>query len=237
MTARLECIISNMEAFGILEKGASIYSIYCESGIGIFSTQPINTISNVALLIAAYFAYRFVLIKKVKDRTLKMLPFIISITGIGSMMWHGIPHPLTNFADTLPISTFVLVSLFLFLEKLLEKKALVWKIFLAFILVEIPFMFDLVPSFNGLLPYSIVLVFGAFLVFGLIRKYKSLTPDLVIIISLFATALIFRTLDLMICPVFSVGTHFIWHIINALVFYLVVRVLVLLNLKSISIKR
>ena len=225
-----------MGDYGILEKGSSIYSIYCESGIGIFSTQPINTISNIALLIAAYFAYRLVMIKEVKDRTVKILPFVIAITGIGSMLWHGMPHSLTNFADTLPLSTFVLISLFLFLEKLLEKRVLVWKIFLAFILVETPFMFHLLPSINGFLPYSIVLIFGAFLVYGLIKKSKALTPDLVIIISLFATALIFRTLDLIICPIFSVGTHFIWHILNALVLYLVVRVLVLLNLKTISIK-
>lgn len=225
-----------MSAFGILEKGPSIYSVYCESGIGLFYTQPINTVSNVALLISAYLAFRFIKTNHVNNKAIKILPFIIAITGVGSMLWHGIPGPLTNFADTLPLSTFVLVSLFLFLGKLLGKKALVWKIFLAFTLIEIPFIFHIIPSFNGFLPYSIILLFGAFIFYGLIRKHKELTSDLIVIISLFATALVFRTLDLTICSSFSIGTHFIWHISNALVLYLVVRALVLIDLKTISVK-
>ena len=217
----------------ILEKGMSTY---CESGVGLFYTQPVNTISNIALLIAAYFAYRLIKIKYVNNKTIKILPFILAVTGIGSILWHGMPNLLTGFADTLPLSALVLVSFFFLLDKLLRKRELVWKILLAFILVEIPFIFHILPSLNGFVPYLIVLVFGVFLSYGLVKKYKILTLHLVTIVALFAIAFFFRTIDHTVCPVFSTGTHFIWHILNALVFYLLIRVFVLIDLKTLSLK-
>lgn len=222
-----------MSTLEILEKGLSTY---CESGVGLFYTQPINTISNIALLISAYFAYQLIKTNNINNRTIIILPFILAVTGIGSILWHGMPNLLTNFADTLPLSAFVLLSLFFLLDKLLKKRKLMWQILLAFILVEIPFIFHILPSFNGFLPYLIMLVFGVFVFYGLIKKYKTLTSDLAIIITLFATAFFFRTIDHTVCPVLSMGTHFIWHILNALVFYLLIRIFVLMDLKTFSIK-
>ena len=40
---------------------------------------------------------------------------------------------------------------------------------------------------------------------------------------LFALSLSFRTIDLTICAVFPLGTHFIWHSLNAVVLYLLLR--------------
>lgn len=222
-----------MNTLEVLEKGMSTY---CESGVGLFYTQPINTISNIALLISAYFAYQLIKTNHINNRVIKILPFILAVTGIGSMLWHGLPNLLTSFADTLPLFAFVLVSLFFLLDKLLKKRVLVWQILLIFILVEIPFIFHILPSFNGFLSYLIVLIFGVFVFYGLTKKYKTLTSDLTIVIVLFAIALFFRTLDHTVCSVLSIGTHFIWHILNALVLYLLIRVFVLMDLKTFSVK-
>jgi hypothetical protein len=42
----------------------------------------------------------------------------------------------------------------------------------------------------------------------------------------FAVALVFRTIDTPICRAWPSGTHFVWHLLNALVMYLSVRALV-----------
>jgi hypothetical protein len=39
--------------------------------------------------------------------------------------------------------------------------------------------------------------------------------------AVFVTSLIFRVIDLDICGLLPVGTHFLWHILNAVVIYLV----------------
>jgi hypothetical protein len=40
---------------------------------------------------------------------------------------------------------------------------------------------------------------------------------------LFALSLAFRVVDLPICPAFPTGTHFVWHLLNALVLYVLLR--------------
>jgi hypothetical protein len=40
---------------------------------------------------------------------------------------------------------------------------------------------------------------------------------------IFAISLTFRTVDIAICPQFPLGTHFIWHILNAVVLYVLLR--------------
>jgi len=197
-------------------------STYCESGIGLFSTQPINTISNIAIIISALFAYKLIESHHIKNITIRILPVLLAATGIGSMFWHGIPSLLTNFADVLPLSIFVLVSFFFLLDKILSKRSLVWIAIILFMFINAPFVLGILPSLNGFIPYLFILSLGFTMLFALAKKYKTLTPNLTLIVILFAIALFFRTIDLAVCSIISIGTHFIWHILNALMFYLFV---------------
>lgn len=43
---------------------------------------------------------------------------------------------------------------------------------------------------------------------------------------IFAIALLFRTIDLMLCDYIPIGTHFLWHLFNGLLVYLVFRALI-----------
>jgi len=47
--------------------------------------------------------------------------------------------------------------------------------------------------------------------------------DLLLACGLFAASLLFRTIDQAACEWTRVGTHFLWHILNAVVLYLCVR--------------
>lgn len=213
-------------AFGILEILQRGLSTYCESGIGLFDTQPINTTSNIAILISAFLAYRLVKANRIKNSAIRSLPIITLITGIGSMLWHGAPNLLTAFADTLPISVFVLVSFFFLLDKLLQNIGLAWGILSVFILIEFPFVFGFLPSFNGFIPYLVAFTFGLLIFFGLLRKYQTIASQLIPVIIIFMLALFFRTIDHTICSTFPIGSHFVWHILNASGFYLFTRFLV-----------
>jgi hypothetical protein len=42
----------------------------------------------------------------------------------------------------------------------------------------------------------------------------------------FCVALVCRSIDLVVCRQFPIGTHFLWHLLNGLVVYLAMRVLV-----------
>jgi sulfite exporter TauE/SafE len=40
---------------------------------------------------------------------------------------------------------------------------------------------------------------------------------------LFAISLVFRTIDRAVCPMFPLGAHFVWHLLNACVLWLLLR--------------
>jgi len=45
--------------------------------------------------------------------------------------------------------------------------------------------------------------------------------------AIFAVSLTFRTVDAPICAAVPIGTHFMWHLLNGCVLFIVVRALVL----------
>ncbi|MBT6284482.1 MAG: hypothetical protein HOI96_04805, partial [Rhodospirillaceae bacterium] len=45
--------------------------------------------------------------------------------------------------------------------------------------------------------------------------------------AIFAASLTFRTVDAPICAAVPIGTHFMWHLLNGCVLFIVVRALVL----------
>jgi len=197
-------------------------TIYCES----LGFQPINVISNISAFIAAYFAYRLLVKHNITDIHLRTLPLWIVLTGIGSMLWHAFPSPLTNFADVLPLSLLVLVVFHFLLQKLVASRLLHTVIILAFVFIQIPFVFGLAPSFNGLVPYLITVGVALFLFYKLSGMYNNLAGHMAPVVAVIGVALFFRTIDLAICPAIGIGTHFLWQIFSALVFYLFVRFLI-----------
>ena len=92
--------------------------------------------------------------------------------------------------------------------------------------MQIPFQVGLLPAANGLIPYSIIFVVEAGLLYGLWRKYSNIAGEFALILGVFGVALLFRTVDLPMCANIGIGTHFMWHVLVALAFFLTVRFLV-----------
>ncbi|PWT93645.1 MAG: hypothetical protein C5B56_00365, partial [Proteobacteria bacterium] len=44
---------------------------------------------------------------------------------------------------------------------------------------------------------------------------------------LFCVSLVFRTIDRTICGAFPLGTHFVWHMLNAVVLFVLLRAAIL----------
>ena len=70
---------------------------------------------------------------------------------------------------------------------------------------------------------------AAMLVFGvaLIRRHAAAGRAFFVAAGLFVLSFTARTLDMPLCPALPIGTHYLWHILNATVLYLLVRVVIL----------
>jgi hypothetical protein len=51
--------------------------------------------------------------------------------------------------------------------------------------------------------------------------------DMVVATGVFVLSFIARTLDMPVCPAFPLGAHFLWHLLNAILLYLLMRAAIL----------
>jgi hypothetical protein len=205
---------------------------YCErTGSGLWN-EPLNFVTNVAFIVAAVMALR--LWRAERGLTwrngwdLLLLVALLFAMGLGSALWHTFATRWSLSADTIPIMLFINVFLLAFLVRLAR---LGWlgtlALFALFHLfnraVESAFPRDFL---NGSIFYgpawATLLVMTAVLA---ARKQPG-AQDFALATGVFSVALVLRTIDHAVCLAIPIGTHFLWHVCNAIVLYLLLAALI-----------
>jgi len=222
--------------------------LYCERGInGALLAEPINAVSNAAFLLAALVGLQLVMWRPPEERSpdLFLLPVLVLFIGLGSVAFHLYADQGTALADVLPISVFMLVYLGFALNRFLAVPpgftVLLVIGFAAIVGIAMQVqcgdgtigfagaeLKDAKPCLNGSLFYLPALV--ALIVVGLAlheRGHRA-APWLLWAAAIFAVSITLRSLDLALCDQVliegrKVGTHFAWHILNALTLFLLLR--------------
>lgn len=199
--------------------------VYCETGhpwLGM--AEPVNTITNAAILIAAYFAYRYVKRSKVGfSADLVLLLFLLTWVGIGSALWHGLRTAWALTFDWVPGVLFLLVLTVVWIRQMFARAAVGW---IAGILGMLLMIFltgwgvrtfgdalaRITPNLRFSPMFATVTVFGIAMVAGTWSKYGRNAAMLGVTILLFGiAAAVARSVDLVVCPYIPTGTHFLWH--------------------------
>ena len=189
---------------------------YCERLDPGFWAEPVNALTNAAFLIAALImAYRL------RDAALPLayvLTVLLALIGIGSFLFHTFATPWAAVLDVVPIILFALLYLyvasraFLCLSPLWS--ALTLPAFLGFTALTLP-LFSKLPLYGASASYlslPLVILLYAFL----LRANPPLSRGLALGAGLLLVSLTFRSLDMPACEALHVGTHFGWHIVNAI---------------------
>ncbi|OXM51019.1 hypothetical protein [Amycolatopsis alba] len=177
---------------------------YCERLTPGLWGEPLNSLSNLAFLIAAIAVWR-----QPKGRVFAIL---IGLVFLGSTTFHLLATRWSAAADTGFILVFVLYYAAVFPHVFFGvSRRLSWlaiPVFLAFTAV--------VASLGGGMYLSalIGLVVFAVILKGEHRRRFALAAGV------FGVSLSFRTADHAVCGNFPAGTHFVWHLLNGLVLYL-----------------
>ncbi len=158
----------------------------------------LNVYSNVAFFLVAILVFR-------KDKKLALLSCLI---GIASILWHKYGGTLFYYLDA---STIVLLCTYIFLQykHLVISKKLYMLVFVALILFFAWFFS------NAILFYLAVLL----PIISLANQYKSHAVNSLFL--LFTFSLVLRFIDHVTCEITQIGTHFIWHICNAVIIYFI----------------
>ena len=200
---------------------------YCERvGAGSLA-EPLNAVSNISFLLAAWAAW--VLAKRTGTLSagVRVLIAIAASVGIGSILWHTYPVSLTLILDIVPILVFISWYIWLYTRNVVGMRSLFAVASVAAFLLETFLALQYSDVLHGALVYTPGLI--AALVLGVFhaRQRRVARFTLLAAAGVYMAALFFRTIDNEVCPVVPIGTHFLWHLLIGLVTYLAMRSLIL----------
>ncbi len=226
-------------------------SCYCERALNPdFWAEPLNAMSNLAFLFAAAFAYTDLRTQRPSQGVPAILVLIglLIMVGVGSFLFHTYATMWSQLADVGPIAVFVAVYMVLALRWFLGVRfwsaltisgavvALAVSMFLCGGPLPENLCRALGGSLNGSLAYAPAL--GSLIVIGIIlhRRKHAATDWVLSAMCVFTVSLVFRTIDgwpkghALGCMVrdmgeqtVHLGTHPLWHILNAVTLYLLLR--------------
>ena len=195
---------------------------YCERLGPEFWAEPVNAVTNAAFIIAALIALVIARRRGPVDPAVGWLIAVTFAVGVGSFLFHTFATVWAAMADTGPIGVFILSYFAIAMNRF---AGLTWRTSL---MVAVGFLLAMGAVSAALRPLighiaggsqSYFPAFLALLGVGLwlwSRRHAA-GPWLVAVAGVFAVSLTFRTLDRQICADWPLGTHFAWHILNAVV--------------------
>ncbi len=201
--------------------------IYCERLAPGLWGEPLNAVTNAAFLVAALAAFA-------RNRGLTAgqgawpvlaLTSLVAVIGVGSFLFHTFATYWALLADIIPISIFIYAYLGFALRRFIGAG---WPVTLAVVagFVAASSVLDsLVPArflygSAGYLPAVAALVAT-----GAVLQARGHGAGRVLLAGggLLAVSLTLRTLDTPLCGLFPSGTHFLWHMLNATLLYILLR--------------
>lgn len=195
--------------------------VYCDTQHMLWGIhEPVNTITNAAILIAAWVAFRHIKRSGLKfTPDLILLLFLLTAVGVGSALWHGLRTMWALQLDWIPGVLYLLVLTVLWIRQLYGWSAGVFGM-MCMIAVSVLGVAKFGDSFAAITPnlrfapfYITVTLMGVIMVRGAWRKFGRETAMLGVIAVAFGIgAAVARSIDLLVCPVVPFGTHFLWHL-------------------------
>lgn len=230
--------------------------IYCERTGPEFWSEPLNALSNLSFIFAAVWGWTEARKRNRTDLMTVILIVLAALIGVGSFLFHTFANTWSSLADVIPIWTFVALFVLVAIHRIggVRPGRIGIGLAIAVGLVAILFAFggdgsgsqtsdlpaasghtsghthDHTASANSLLNGSeqylpAVLALLAFAALSH-RKGHPIAPWIAVATGTFIVSLTLRTLDMHLCEIWPLGTHFIWHILNGVMIALLFQGLI-----------
>lgn len=205
--------------------------IYCERTSAAPDAELTNAFTNVAFAFAAGLAWALWQRNRNSENAI-LVPLLILLTliiGIGSFVFHTAANIWTQWADVVPILAFIILYLWLILTRFFDWSGGVTFLALGFFLALTLYLESAVPVqvlWGGAMylpTLAAIMGLGA----AMLGRWPLAGRKLIVAACVFVIAFSLRTLDQHLCQAFPIGTHFLWHLLNALLLYLLLRLVIL----------
>ena len=213
---------------------------YCERLDPGLWAEPANALSNIAFLAAAIALWRLAATMRTSGQPVlneaRVLPLLVLLVAIGSALFHTLATRWAGLLDTLFILLFCCAFLYAFLQQALGWPgwaALAASIVFALVSYAFPRLFapGALNGSVGYLPYLVVLI--AMTIY-LASRHAPAARAFGLGLVVFCISLTLRTVDPAICPRFPLGTHFLWHLLNGYLLWVVSREMLMGRARALS---
>lgn len=197
--------------------------LYCERTDPAFWSEPVNALTNLGFLLAAWLLWR----QPGTDATrgeVRLLAALVGLIGIGSGLFHTFGTVWGSWLDVGFIALFIVTFIHRFVARLVGAG---WRwgslAVIAFLIADRLWARVGSLGLNGsesyLLPWAVLIGFALWSRWRL----PAASARLFGAAGLFALSFTLRAIDQRLCDAWPLGTHFGWHLCNAGVLYLCVR--------------
>ena len=203
-------------------------SAYCErAGPGLLA-EPLNALSNLAFLAAAWWLWsRLDARRPLLAGPQRVLAALIALVGLGSFAFHTLATGWAGVLDVLFIGIFNLAFLVLYV-RLLARRSWRWSAAagVAFVTVD-RLAARALPeeALNGSLLYLPALLVLGLLTAHALWRAPPAGRRMAAAAGVFLVSLLLRSIDRAVCASWPWGTHFLWHLLNAWVLFELSRAL------------
>lgn len=206
---------------------------YCERTDFSFWAEPTNAITNFAIIISGLLALQlyhrhFPLHGRHHRPDVLLLIILVVLIGIGSFLYHTFATVWAGLADVLPILVFIYFYHVVFLRRVLAMEYSQVTVYVLGLFLLSSFFIRLFgqATLNGSIGYIPAMLSFAVVWVAMKRKGRPGTRLFGAAAILFLASALFRTVDLAICQYFPLGTHFLWHLCNSGVLYLLLKLVI-----------
>lgn len=188
---------------------------YCERVSPDYWAEPINAVTNLAFLLAA-----LVMAQRLRGSGLGLawaLTALLAAIGVGSFAFHTHAQVWAAMLDVAPILGFTLVYIYAANR---DFWGLSWWLSLMGAAAFLPFAAVVAPLFEPIMGGSAAYAPLPVLIFTyailLRRRAPATAGGLAIGAAILCVSLAARAADVPLCDAIPTGTHFAWHLLNAL---------------------
>ena len=203
----------------------------CERVSASWYAEPLNTISNFGFLYVAVMIYRYYHKHEDLERRwiwdIHALTFLTFIIGVNSIMFHMFPTPITELMDTIPIVMFIMIYFTSILFRIGRVNLFQGIICLvAFVGFSHMLVHQFPRALNDSIGYLSSMIALVVIAVYLHLKARPSSTHFMMAAIIGITSLFCRAIDRELCGMFPLGTHFLWHMLNATLLYILMKQIV-----------
>lgn len=200
----------------------------CERSATGFLAEPLNVLTSFIFIFVAVSIFRYYRAHEDLERKwiwdIHFLTLNCFIIGVGSILFHAFPMPLTELLDTFSIVVFIVVyfwSVLFRIGRCTPFQAAV--AFIAFTGFSYTLVHQFPHSLNDSIGYLSSMTALIMIAVYLHLKARPSSQYFMLAAIIGVVSLFCRAVDRAVCPMFPFGTHFLWHTLNATLLYILLK--------------